>query len=601
MPRHDADARLVAMLLAIDPRGLKGAVVHGRTTAMCEPWMQLFFAVMPDGAPHRRVPSHISDERLLGGLDLSATLAIGRPVCEPGVLAAADGGSIALSAATTRAATFAHVARALDDGYVAVERDGFSARHDTTFAALIATGDDDDAVPAPVADRVAFHVDMDVSLHITEPLDASRALVAAARARASRVTHTDASLVALTDGAARLGIASPRVVLLALAAARAHAALLAHEVVDARDLACAARLVYAPRATAADVQDAAQTERTEAPNDSERADTMAEPLAASAPSTQPTVDRAKSLRDAGAVTADTSVTEGQPLSDVVVRAAVAALPSGLVAAVAARAAQGRGSAGRAGAMRSGTRGRQIGTLRGDPRGGARLDLVATLRASLPWQRLRRHARSERRARLVELRRDDFRIRRCATPATTSTLFVVDASGSSALHRLSEAKGAVELMLAEGYARRDRVAVIAFRGTVAELVLPATHALARARRAIAGMPAGGGTPLATALDLAARVALQMRRDGGQVTVVVLTDGRANVARDGRGGRPRAEADATDAATRLRALALDAVWVDTSVRPDAGSRAYAQASDARYVWLPASQARGIVDSTRAARTA
>lgn len=605
MPRPDADARLAALLLAIDPQGLKGAVVRGRTPGLCEPWVQHVASLMPDSAPHRRVPSHITDERLLGGLDLSATLALGRPVCEPGVLASVDGGSLVLSAATTRAATFAHVARVLDDRYVAVERDGFSTQHRTAFATLVVAGDDDEAVPASVADRVALHVHLsdaaaDAWRTDDTPAAATRALVAAARVRLALVAHSDATLVALADGAARLGITSPRTVLLALAVARAHAALLAHDAVDSVDLACAARLVFAPRATALD------TEYTTPPNDTEASGEAAAPdpapparerdaqeavdMAAPRPDTTDTTDAADSTRDADA-------TDGRRLSDVVVRAAAAALPSGLVAAAAARVASGRGQAGRAGAARIGTRGRQIGTQRGDPRGGARLDLVATLRASLPWQRLRRDARTDRRARLVELRRDDFRVRRCATPATTSTLFVVDASGSAALHRLSEAKGAVELMLAEGYARRDRVAVIAFRGVVAELVLPATHALARARRAIAGMPAGGGTPLATALDLSAQVALQMRRDGGQVAVVVLTDGRANVARDGRGGRERAASDATDAATRLRALHVNVVWVDTSVRPDAGSRAFAEAADARYVWLPASQARGIAETARA----
>ena len=153
-----------------------------------------------------------------------------------------------------------------------------------------------------------------------------------------------------------------------------------------------------------------------------------------------------------------------------------------------------------------------------------------------------------------------------------------------MQRLAEAKGAIETMLAEGYARRDRVALITFRGTEASLVLPATHALARARRAISGLPAGGGTPLATALDLASTVVHGISRSGGQQVVVVLTDGRANVARDGKGGRTRAFDDAMSAAQHLGTVCRDVLWVDTSVTSEAASRQLAARAGARYLLLP-----------------
>ena len=90
--------------------------------------------------------------------------------------------------------------------------------------------------------------------------------------------------------------------------------------------------------------------------------------------------------------------------------------------------------------------------------------------------------------------EDFRIQCYETRAATTTLFVVDASGSAALQRLGEAKGAVEAMLADSYARRDEVAMVIFRGEHTDLVLPPTRALVRARRALAGVPGGGATPL-----------------------------------------------------------------------------------------------------------
>jgi magnesium chelatase subunit D len=187
----------------------------------------------------------------------------------------------------------------------------------------------------------------------------------------------------------------------------------------------------------------------------------------------------------------------------------------------------------------------VGTRRGTPRGGARLDLLETLRAAAPWQRLRGARRGASGGVRVQVRRDDFRIRRLVERTATTTIFAVDASGSAALQRLAETKGAVELMLADSYARRDRVGVIVFRGTRAELVLPPTRAVARAKRALAALAAGGGTPLAAALDLVRLAVLAAARDGSRAAVVLLSDARANVARSGVGGRAVAEADALDA--------------------------------------------------------
>ena len=135
---------------------------------------------------------------------------------------------------------------------------------------------------------------------------------------------------------------------------------------------------------------------------------------------------------------------------------------------------------------------------------------------------------------ILIRKDDFRIARFKQRSETTTIFVVDASGSAALHRLAEAKGAVELLLADCYVRRDQVALIAFRGISAELLLPPTRSLARAKRSLAGLPGGGGTPLAAGLDAAFALADLILRKGQTPTVILLTDGRANVARDGGAG-------------------------------------------------------------------
>jgi magnesium chelatase subunit D len=199
---------------------------------------------------------------------------------------------------------------------------------------------------------------------------------------------------------------------------------------------------------------------------------------------------------------------------------------------------------------------------------------------------------------VLVRREDFRIRRFKRPAETVTIFVVDASGSSAAQRMGEAKGAVELLLAESYVRRDRVALVAFRGTGARLILPPTRSLARAKRELAGLPGGGGTPLALGIDAGLLEAEAARRHGWTPTLVLLTDGRANVRRDGEGGRAAAMAEAEAAGRQVRLLGVAAILIDTSPRPNPEAARLALAMDARYLPLPRADAATVTAAVRGA---
>ena len=216
--------------------------------------------------------------------------------------------------------------------------------------------------------------------------------------------------------------------------------------------------------------------------------------------------------------------------------------------------------------------------------------MATLRAAAPWQRVRRLLLTQgaQAGVRVVVKTDDFHVRHFEQRRTTTTLFAIDASGSSALHRLAEAKGAVELLLAECYVRRDQVAVVTFRGQSAQLLLPPTRSLVRAKRALAGLPGGGGTPLAAGIDAVARLSQQVRRSGSTPVVVLLTDARANVSRSGEGGRVQAQADALAAARQLRALGGHVLLIDTSVRPEPAALALAVALGARYLALPRADA-------------
>jgi len=244
------------------------------------------------------------------------------------------------------------------------------------------------------------------------------------------------------------------------------------------------------------------------------------------------------------------------LEDLRVAAVQAALPAGLLALMAQhqglipRSGRSREASSRAGQrLKAGAQGRPSGTRPGLPEGGHRLSLIDTLRQAAPWQTVRRRALAEAealgptvrtgtprggsraplptRGRVI-VHRDDLRIVRREPRQPTTTVFVVDASGSNALNRLAEAKGAVETLLADCYVRRDRVAVLGFRGQTAETLLPPTRSLVRAKRSLAGLPGGGGTPMARALTDSRLLCESLRRRGDTVSLVLLTDGKSNVS-------------------------------------------------------------------------
>jgi magnesium chelatase subunit D len=229
-----------------------------------------------------------------------------------------------------------------------------------------------------------------------------------------------------------------------------------------------------------------------------------------------------------------------------------------------------------------------------------LNLVETLRAAAPWQRLRRRPDGSRApgnvGTVVEVRKEDFRVTRFQKRSETTVIFAVDASGSAALQRLAEAKGAVEQVLADCYARRDHVALVAFRGTTATLLLPPTRSLARVRRRLADLAGGGTTPLAAGIDAALTLALEARKQDKLPLVVLMTDGRANVARSGN-ERSAAGEDALASGRAMRAAGVRALLLDTAPRPRPEARLLATAMDARYLPLPYLDAAGISRQVRA----
>jgi magnesium chelatase subunit D len=577
-PTPAEDAARAALLLAVDPVGLGGAVLRAPHGPLRDAWLASLRAALPVGRPWRRLPLNVPDSRLLGGLDLASTLATGRPVLERGVLAEADGGMVvAVMAERMEGGTAARIAAVMDGGEVAVQRDGLSARLPARFG-LVALDEGiakEEAAPAALRARLAMLLDLS-TLPLATPFDApDPAVVEAARRRLRHVVAKDALTEALCAVAASLGIDDLRAPILALRAARAAAALAGRDHIAQDDAAVAARLVLAPRAT-------------RLPASGEEAEPPADPPPP--PEEPPAQDQPERGPDP------------KELQEMLVAAAQAALPPGLLAALELREAARRrnGAEGRAGAPRKAAqRGRPVGTRSGPLRGGARLALVETLRNAAPWQPLRRRERPH--GPRLQVHAEDIRLRRFRQKAGTTAIFVVDASGSAALHRLAEAKGAIEMLLADCYVRRDQVAVVAFRGRGADVLLPPTPSLVRAKRSLSGLPGGGPTPLAAGLDAALALAGEAARRGRTPLLVLLTDGRANIARDGTPGRGRAEEDALAAAAPIRGAAIPAMLVDTAPRPNAYAKRLAEAMGARYLPLPAADAARLSGAVAAARDA
>lgn len=568
LPSNDAD--LIRLLLAINPDGLGGVCLRGLSGPERDAWVQGLSEALPEGTPWIKVPINVGQDRLLGGLDFAATMAAGKPVFAKGLLESADTGVLNLAMAErVDAATAAIVAQALDQRAVRVERDGIAATRPSRFG-IVAFDEgleDDERLPDVLAERIAFRLDA-ASLADAGEVAAIRDAVGRARSRLPDVRTPSAIIEALVAAALSFGIDSVRAELLAVEAARTMAAWRGKSEVDEAAAADAARLVYAWRATRLPAEATDEEQRNE--------------------EDEPPDEQDDETRSAG---------EDTLPDDVIVDAVRAALPDGLLEALAAdasprRAASGGRSESR---TRSRRRGRPIGVKPSTDLAGSRLNLLATLKAAAPWQTLRRRETAGSSGRLA-LRKEDLHVTRFEDNVETATIFLVDASGSQAAQRLAEVKGAIELLLADCYVRRDHVALIAFRRDEAETLLPPTRALARVKRSLAALPGGGATPLATGLDRARDLATSVTRHGRVPVIVLLTDGRANVARDGSTGAEAASDDALKAARLLRAEGFRALLVDTSRRPRPRARELADAMGASYVPLPFADAAKISATVR-----
>ena len=506
-------------LLAVDPRlgGVAiGAAVGSGKSSVARASMALF----GPQAPFVELPLGSDEEALLGGIDIEATLRTGRRTIRHGLLQRANGGVLYVDALNLIADSVANILLGvLDSGVIRLEREGISQHIASSFR-LIGTYDPQEGLPrrhlldrmgllvlmppqASVTDRqqvLRHHLSPDIA-HWQE-LDVLQAeLVAEARALLPSVTMTPAQQQQLVSLALRAGVEGQRADLFAVATACAAAALDLRTTVNHDDLELAARLVIMPRATR-DVADE-------------------QPMPPPPPPPPAPAEASADEQNDGESTPPEAEAELQVPDEEVLEALTCEVPIQL-ADLPFRTIR-RGRSGSRGAV-SGTRGRHIRSAPGNPR-RARIDIPATLRSAAPWQPLRQTTTM----RHLSLRVDDIRVKQYRSKAGVLFCFVVDASGSMALNRMRQAKGAVQHLLQQAYVHRDRVALLAFRGTNCDLLLPPSQSVELARRALDVLPTGGTTPLAAALLATIDVAAQARSRGiMQCVALFLTDGRGNVS-------------------------------------------------------------------------
>ncbi len=607
-------ARQALLLLAVDP-ALSGVAIGAGAGTGKSALVRAFARMLAGGREFDptlpchlvEMPVGVSEDRLLGGIDIEATLALGERVHRSGLLARANNGLLYIDSVNLLDdSTINHVLGALDSGVVRVEREGISVVEPARFVLLV-TYDPAEGPPrrhlldrlglivapigkAPVATRAEV---VRRNLRPTTDYEDDEALVLAgvlaARELLPAVTISDEQIRQLSMTALALGIEGHRADMFAVRAARAAAALAGRDEVTNEDLELAVRLVMLPRATR-------MPEMTpeEAPPPPPTPEPEPPPPAQRNEDEQPEDEDKQPPKPPD---------EELTVEDLILAAMETDVPPDILETP--FTVRRRGRSGSRGTI-SGQRGRHIRSVPGAPTQG-RLDVIATLRAAAPWQRVRAAEYHPHRRGRIHLRVEDLHIKKYRSKAGTLFCFLVDASGSMALHRMRQAKGAVNALLQQAYVHRDQVALLAFRGNQADLLLPPSQSVELAKRALDVLPTGGGTPLAAALLAAYQISEQARARGiFRTTIVLITDGRPNVPLRAEPGMDKAarleqaRQEVQQLAGRLRAAGVGAVVIDT--QRSFVSRGEAQQLAAwlggRYVYLPNGRGDQIANAVLAA---
>jgi magnesium chelatase subunit D len=583
------DANLVAILLVINPRGLKGVSIKSQYGPVRDSWVKYFISLLPLEGKVYKAPANLSSEQLFGSLDIESALSSGEFKVNKGILEKLDGQYLLLSMAERmNLQVIAHISQALDEKNLF----NHSAAYNKSHFGLIVFDESDsqeEGVNPRLLDRLAFGVDLDrFSINdVKESLEVTSSDIKDASAILPSVTCSHDLVEVLVKAGLSLGISSLRANQFAVEAAKTLAALRGLVAVGQDEVIDAARLVYTH------LEGIQQRPEEASNNGSDEKEDVENQQEDQFHSDKEALEEDKPAE----LEQDEAPLDNSDLEELVVEAVQASLPPQFILQMnePTRSAKTKViTSGKSGSNeKSYLSGRPIESRKGLPGNDRRLDILKSIRSAIPWQRLRAQQpssifRPEIKGK-IHFRAEDLHTKQYLKRRGTVTIFLVDASGSSATQRLSEAKGALEELLSQCYIRRDEVAMLSMRGAKVEIVLPPTRSLVRAKRNLATLPGGGGTPLALGLRSANEIAISVERKGLTPIIVIMTDGKANVNLNGVGGRAEAHNDAISAAKELRLKNHRILFVDTSPQPEKLAQELAGVMAAQYFPLPYSGSR------------